>query len=66
MVADLTPTLWDRCMEPGLRLTPDRRGFFGYNDNFKAYVEGISFDRLLEMARRRNHAFFDRLGLPVN
>jgi len=53
-------------MEPGLRLTPDRRGFFGYNDNFKAYVEGISFDRLLEMARRRNHAFFDRLGLPVN
>lgn len=66
VIADLTPTVRERCMEANLRLTPDRRGFFGYNDNFKAYVEVISFDRLLEMAHRRNHAFFDRLGLPVN
>jgi hypothetical protein len=66
VIADLTPTVRERCMEANLRLTPDRRGFFGYNDNFKAYVEVISFDRLLEMAHRRNHAFFERLGLPVN
>ena len=47
-------------------LTPDDGGLFGYNHNYQAYVEVISFNRLLEMARRRNHAFFDRLGLPVH
>jgi hypothetical protein len=65
VIADLTQTLKDRCMESDLQMTPDRRGFFGYNNNFKAYVEVISFDRLLDMAHRRNRAFFDRLGLPV-
>jgi hypothetical protein len=50
VIADLTPTVRERCMEASLRLTPDRRGFFGYNDNFKAYVEVISFDRLLDGA----------------
>ena len=53
VIADLTPTVRERCMESNYRLTPDRRGFFGYNDNFKAYVEVISFDRLLEMAHQR-------------
>ena len=66
VVADLTPTMIERCMVANYYLTPDEGGFFGYNHNYQSYVEVISFDRLLEMARRRNHAFFDRLGLPVH
>ena len=42
------------------------RVFFGYKDNVNAYVEVISFDRLVNLAKERNRAFFDKLGLPSN
>lgn len=65
VIADLTPRLVERCTESDFHLTPDKRGFFGFHRNYNAYVEIVSYDRLLEMAHRRNRAFFDRLGLPV-
>jgi hypothetical protein len=66
IIADLTPTLEDRCESYGLLPTADRLGYFGYNAPRKAYIEVNSFDRLLNMAHQRNRAFFDRLGLPVD
>ena len=39
-------------------------GYFGFHKKFKAYIEVISFDRLVNMANERNKAFFDKLGLP--
>jgi hypothetical protein len=65
VIADLTKTMRTRCKHHNLRVTSDNQGFFGYNDNFKAYIEVISFDRLLNAARERNRAFFDKLGLPT-
>ncbi|MFC5473267.1 ATP-binding protein [Paraherbaspirillum soli] len=65
-ICDLTPSVERRCKMLGLRVTSDRQGYFGYNENFKAYIEVISFDRLLNSARERNRAFFDKLGLPTN
>lgn len=64
-ICDITPTVERRCKTLGLTVTSDHLGYFGYNQNFKAYVEVISFDRLLNSARQRNRAFFDRLGLPT-
>lgn len=66
VLADLTPTVEERCLEADLRPTPDGLGYFGYNANYKAYIEVNSFDRLLNMASQRNRAFFDRLGLPAS
>ena len=66
VISDLTPTVHERCKQSGLRPTQDGLGYFGFNDNYKAYIEVMSFDRLLNMANQRNRAFFDRLGLPVN
>ncbi|HZN18550.1 MAG TPA: hypothetical protein VFB84_10265 [Micromonosporaceae bacterium] len=66
VVSDLTPTVQERCKAGNLRPTQDGLGFFGYNDNYKAYIEVVSFDRLLNMAHQRNRAFFDRLGLPAS
>lgn len=66
ILADLTPRMIHRCKVHGLTITADGLGFFGYNPNFKAYIEVISFDRLLTMAKERNRAFFDKLGLPAN
>jgi hypothetical protein len=49
----------------GLRPTHDFTGYFGFNPNYRAYVEVISFDRLVNAAKERNKAFFDKLGLPT-
>jgi hypothetical protein len=64
VICDLTPTIKDRCALFNLKVTSDKLGYFGYNDNYNAYIEVISFDRLLNMATERNKAFFDKLGLP--
>ncbi len=64
IIADLTPTMQTRCKMKGLIPTSDKAGYFGYNDNYKAYIEVISFTRLVNAAKERNRAFFDKLGLP--
>lgn len=65
IIADMTPTMKGCCKDAGFKPTSDKMGFFGYNDNYNAYVEVISFDRLLNAAIERNLAFFDKLGIPV-
>jgi hypothetical protein len=64
VICDITDSIKKRCGLFNLKVTSDKLGYFGYNDNYKAYIEVISFDRLLNMARERNKAFFDKLGLP--
>jgi hypothetical protein len=66
VISDLTKSVRSRCKFHNLRVTSDNQGYFGYNDNFKSYIEVISFDRLLNAARERNRAFFDKLGLPTS
>lgn len=66
VICDITPTIQSRCKLAGLNVTSDHMGYFGYNPNFKAYIEVISFDRLVNAAKERNRAFFDKLGLPTN
>jgi hypothetical protein len=65
VLADLTPKMIERCKYAGLRPTYDGMGYFGFNEPYKAFVEVISFDRLVNAANERNRAFFDRLGLPT-
>ena len=64
-ICDITPTIEKRCMVLGLTPTHDHLGYFGYNTNYRAYLEVISFDRLVNSAKERNKAFFDKLGLPT-
>lgn len=66
VVCDLTPTMIKRCKNFSLSMTPDGMGFFGFNPNYKAYIEVISFNQLVKSAKERNRAFFDKLGLPNN
>lgn len=65
VICDITDSIKERCNLFNLRVTSDKLGYFGYNENYKAYIEVISFDRLLNMAKDRNRAFFDKLGLPT-
>ena len=65
VICDITPTVEKRCKLLGLRPTHDFTGYFGFNPNYRVYVEVISFDRLVNAAKERNKAFFDKLGLPT-
>jgi len=64
VICDITPTIKERCDFLDLRITSDKMGYFGHHKRYNSYIEVISFDRLSNMARERNKAFFDKLGLP--
>lgn len=66
VICDLTSTIQDRCKILDLQETSDKMGYFGFHKTYKCYIEVISYDRLLNMAKERNRAFFDKLGLPAN
>lgn len=66
VICDLTDSVKYRSQMLNLKQSSDKLGYFGYNDNFQAYIEVISFDKLLNAAKERNRAFFDKLGLPAN
>lgn len=66
VICDLTPSVIERCGILDLQITSDKMGYFGFHKTYKCYIEVISYDRLLNMAKERNRAFFDKLGLPAN
>ena len=66
IICDLTETLRDSCRRYDPRKTSDGLGLFFHNSSYNAYIEIISFDRIVDQAKQRNRAFFDRLGLPTN
>lgn len=65
VICDITPTVERRCKMHDAMSTSDKLGYFFYHKQFRAYVEVLSFDRLVNSARERNRAFFDQLGLPA-
>lgn len=65
VLCDITSSIINRCDILDLQVTVDKLGYFGYHKKFNAYIEVLSFDRLLNSAKERNRAFFDKLGLPV-
>jgi hypothetical protein len=66
VICDITPSIQNRCTIHDAVLTSDGLGYFFYHKNYKSYVEVISFDRLVNSAKERNRAFFDKLGLPTS
>ncbi len=66
IVCDLTDSVKARCEFLDLTVTSDHMGYFGFHKIYKAYIEVISFDKLVHSAKQRNRAFFDKLGLPSN
>lgn len=64
IVADLTGTLRDRAETSGYTKTPDGEGYYGYNPNRNAFVEIISYSKLLSDAQKSNQVLFDKLFSP--
>lgn len=64
IICDITDTMKARCKLHDLQVTHDKMGYFRYKDNYNAYVEVISLQKLVNSAKQRNRAFFDKLGFP--
>lgn len=64
IVCDLRPRLHKWASRFDLDKTPDELGYFGYNRQYNAYFEVISYDKLVEDAKQRNAIFFEKLNLP--
>ena len=46
-----------------LSVSPDDEGYFGYISQYNAYVEIMSFRKVIEDATMRNKIFFHKLDL---
>ncbi len=63
-ICDITSTLTNKIVPFfGLRQTPDKLGYYDFNDNLNAYIEILSYDKILNDAQKRNKILFDKLGL---
>jgi len=66
VLCDITQSMKRLCERThDLTRTSDGLGYFSYKKNYNAYVEVLSFDRMVNAAKERNRAFFDKLGLPT-
>jgi len=63
IIADLTKKLRKILKGRGFIEAPDKLGYFWYNNNNMSYYEVISFQKLLQDAKKRNHALFTKLKL---
>jgi hypothetical protein len=67
VVCELDERLKKALSRMTMSLTPDGRGMSGYfKDPHKAYIEVISYDKMLSDANKRNRILFDKLQIPAH
>ena len=66
VIGDLTPKMRQFAEEAALIAAPDGLGYFGFNPNRNAYIEVVSYDKLLQDAKKRNRVFFEKLNIPLS
>lgn len=64
IICDLTERMRTHCMNGSLLATADNLGYSGYNQGRHAYIEVISYKKMLADAKKRNDIFFDKLFSP--
>lgn len=62
-VCDVTPTLEGILDNYDFTQTPDRLGFYRYNEKLNAYIEILSYDKIIQDAKKRNRILFEKLGI---
>lgn len=63
IVGDIDTTLRKFASQYNFFNTPDGQGFFGFNTNYNAYFEIVSYDKMIGDANKRNRILFDKLNL---
>lgn len=62
-VCDLTDSLENIIEQRSFTRTPDGLGYYFFNTTFNAYVEVLSYDKIVLDAKERNRSLFDKLGI---
>lgn len=62
-ICDLTPNLIKLAEDEDFKETPDKRGYYKYHDKKHAYIEILSYDKIIEDSEKRNRILFDKLGI---
>lgn len=62
-VCDITPSLEKIIRSYSFRRTPDNMGYYLFNETFNAYVEILSFNKIIKDSKQRNRILFDKLGI---
>ena len=64
LICDFTPKLKEMVEAAGMTKTSDGMGYFHYNPNVNMYIQVLSFDKMLQDAKKRNAILFEKLNLP--
>jgi hypothetical protein len=66
ILCSLTPRIKAIAADHDFVKTPDNEGYFKYHQTQGCYIEIVSYDKVLNDAKKRNRAFFERLQIPIN
>lgn len=66
IILDFNESIKQVLDDKDFKKTPDLMGYFQFHEKYNAYIEVISYQKLLKDARMRNRILFDKLGLPTN
>ncbi|OQX98218.1 MAG: hypothetical protein B6I24_05970 [Bacteroidetes bacterium 4572_128] len=64
IICDYNKKLGEILSDKDFKKTPDGIGYFKYHESYNAYIEVITYDKLLKDAKNRNRILFEKLGLP--
>ncbi|MBV8252832.1 MAG: ATP-binding protein [Chitinophaga sp.] len=64
IVCDFNQSLTKILEDRDYKRTPDNLGFFNFHEKYNAYIEVISYQKMLKDAKSRNRVLFEKLGLP--
>ena len=62
-VCDITNTLIRIARKYNFCETPDKLGMYYYNNVINAYIEILSYDKIIDDTTKRNEILFDKLGI---
>ncbi len=62
-VCDVTSSLEQQLDYHDFTQTPDKMGYYKYNEKMNAYLEVLSYDKIINDAKKRNKILFDKLGI---
>lgn len=65
VVCDFNENLKQIIENRNYKPTPDGMGYFYFHEQYNAYIEVISYDKLLKDAKKKNRILFNKLGLPL-
>jgi hypothetical protein len=63
VVCELTPTFRQQVENYDFTPTPDGGGYFFFNSQLRVWIEVLSFDKMIDDAKKRNAVFFEKLGV---